>query len=722
MEESKDIKSALKDAIERIERLEQQGSANTVENAVPSAVRPPRPFLPMRRGVVPHTTSLIDTSRRPNIEGNREEAVMQDFRRAFPSLGCGGSRQATTSRRKGKSQQYVFIKPKETWTRDFCLLAEPTEGKTPCTARLLKLKEAGIGKRKVRFDDKNASHGKVRQVLETVYPKLKSQAGAFEMLRADRGGTNCDLNIIPMSPNGYNLQHLKESVGGNTIIYVRPMQSSLSLSKVTTATDDAIRSKCRYCHTEVPLMNMRKHLEECMAGAGASSAEDPIRDVEDSSSDEEVSGKNEDENGESRNGSWKWGYVAKEKAKKDEWKDTLKQMFPEHSTSQISLAVIGISSIEEAVSELLETPSEEASTNKRRKFSSNPSFETLLEEFRKNTVLPEYEDIKIDRDSLWLDVLRFYKKKVNDIGSLKKSLEVSFKNEEGLDGGTLKIEYFNLAWDEIKKRLFVGNMTSLLPIKDSTKIFLFRLAGILLVHTIVQNGPIAVFPKLAKPIILSILGKDTAEIMSQLNKHDIPMCSSTEILLNLIEELDDAKSKAAIDFILENGQRSETYWQVINASHWPSTEPITVNNKNILIQELVYNETVRSRLDVITEFKKGLETLGFFPFISKHEHCFFELLHKKKQPFEPEFFKSLLEVDDPKSHAEKQAFNWFEMFISEGMTRLSKDDGATRIEALLQFATSWCTPEKLGIAEKIKVEFLPDDDEHTLPASIKGKI
>ena len=53
--------------------------------------------------------------------------------------------------------------------------------------------------------------------------------------------------------------------------------------------------------------------------------------------------------------------------------------------------------------------------------------------------------------------------------------------------------------------------------------------------------------------------------------------------------------------------------------------------------------------------------------------------------------------------------------MSEGMTRLSKDDGATRIEALLQFATSWCMPEKLGIAEKIKVEFLPDDDEHTFP-------
>eukprot|EP00795_Rhopilema_esculentum_P010278 gene10278-18975_t len=72
-------------------------------------------------------------------------------------------------------------------------------GKTPCTARLLKLKEAGIGKRSVRFDGKNASHGKARKVPETVFPNLKSQAGAFEMLRAERGGTNCDLSPIPMS-------------------------------------------------------------------------------------------------------------------------------------------------------------------------------------------------------------------------------------------------------------------------------------------------------------------------------------------------------------------------------------------------------------------------------------------------------------------------------------------------------------------------------------------
>ena len=154
------------------------------------------------------------------------------FRRAFPSLSCGGSRPSVPLKRKPKVQSYVFIKPKEIWTHDFCLLADPKESKTPSLARMGALKEAGLEKGRVKFEDKNSSHGKVRQVLETVFPKIKSQSGAFEMLRAERGGISCNLTTIDMSSQGYNLQHLKESVGSSTIIYIRPMQSSLSLTKV----------------------------------------------------------------------------------------------------------------------------------------------------------------------------------------------------------------------------------------------------------------------------------------------------------------------------------------------------------------------------------------------------------------------------------------------------------------------------------------------------------
>ena len=69
--------------------------------------------------------------------------------------------------------------------------------------------------------------------------------------------------------------------------------------------------------------------------------------------------------------------------------------------------------------------------------------------------------MSVSRDALWLDMLRYYKRKVHDTDALAKTFEVSFKDEEGLDGGALKIEFSNLAWDEVKLRLFSGNPPSL---------------------------------------------------------------------------------------------------------------------------------------------------------------------------------------------------------------------------------------------------------------------
>jgi hypothetical protein len=38
-----------------------------------------------------------------------------------------------------------------------------------------------LGRRRIVFPDKKASFDKVKSVLETEYPKLKSQDGAFEL-------------------------------------------------------------------------------------------------------------------------------------------------------------------------------------------------------------------------------------------------------------------------------------------------------------------------------------------------------------------------------------------------------------------------------------------------------------------------------------------------------------------------------------------------------------
>ena len=53
-----------------------------------------------------------------------------------------------------------------------------------------KLKDAGLGRQRVVFDDKNGNFLHLKQTLEQHYPLLKSVNGAFELLRADRGGQN----------------------------------------------------------------------------------------------------------------------------------------------------------------------------------------------------------------------------------------------------------------------------------------------------------------------------------------------------------------------------------------------------------------------------------------------------------------------------------------------------------------------------------------------------
>ena len=105
---------------------------------------------------------------------------------------------------KKAKKSIVVVTPKETWIYDFCLLSDEDATKTPLLTMLKALREAGLGKRKITFDNKRSGHGKFRLILETIYLKLKSHNGAFELFRAERGGTCCNL-LIDMSAQSYTI-------------------------------------------------------------------------------------------------------------------------------------------------------------------------------------------------------------------------------------------------------------------------------------------------------------------------------------------------------------------------------------------------------------------------------------------------------------------------------------------------------------------------------------
>ena len=97
-------------------------------------------------------------------------------------------------------------------------------------------------------------------------------------MRAESGGTSRPLKLILMPSNGYTVPYIKDLVGPNTLIYIRPMKTCLSLEKIPVPiTSHSPQTECPKCFQTIPIIELRKHSFTCSA-----------IEVSDSSGDEEL--------------------------------------------------------------------------------------------------------------------------------------------------------------------------------------------------------------------------------------------------------------------------------------------------------------------------------------------------------------------------------------------------------------------------------------------------
>ena len=98
-------------------------------------------------------------------------------------------------------------------------------------------------------------------------------------------------------------------------------------------------------------------------------------------------------------------------------------------------------------------------------------------------------ELETDRNNIWFQSLKFYKRYLNNCEFMKRKFVIDFDNEEGLDGGAIKIEYFTLLLTEIKTRLFEGGKDdSLFSMKDITKSSLFKIAGMVIAGSLISGN------------------------------------------------------------------------------------------------------------------------------------------------------------------------------------------------------------------------------------------
>ena len=114
-------------------------------------------------------------------------------------------------------------------------------------------------KERIVFKDKQGSFAHIKETLVREFPNLKTPNGAFEFMRADRGGACRPLLPIPMQTVGYTIPFLRDAVGSG-IIYVRPIQYELSLDQditpSTSSSEDAVMTQCINCHKSIPLHSL----------------------------------------------------------------------------------------------------------------------------------------------------------------------------------------------------------------------------------------------------------------------------------------------------------------------------------------------------------------------------------------------------------------------------------------------------------------------------------
>lgn len=146
--------------------------------------------------------------------------------RASGKLKAGNSAYRGPFRQKNKSNIV-------TWTHTWVCLSSVSDDTVPDSTDRITLQLAGLGEKHFPLDT-SATAQEMYDALEFLFPKLK-EAGGFELLRASESGAK-DPEVVCIPDGGYTIDYLK-AVVHNAKLYIRPLQTDLSLEQCSCGSD-----------------------------------------------------------------------------------------------------------------------------------------------------------------------------------------------------------------------------------------------------------------------------------------------------------------------------------------------------------------------------------------------------------------------------------------------------------------------------------------------------
>ena len=168
--------------------------------------------------------------------------------------------------------------------------------------------------------------------------------------------------------------------------------------------------------------------------------------------------------------------------------------------------------------------------------STEVTIESLLKNASEAIDFDRYVDVIVRRDHIWSDGIALYKRGLEDPSILMKDIRVEFRDQEGVDAGALKLDFFESLLNEINTRLFVGEQTRRIPKKDWGLEGVFEVAGAIMAHSLLLGGP--AFGCMCPAIYSYILFGDIERALSDgLSIDDIPLDAGSSSLVLFLQKV-----------------------------------------------------------------------------------------------------------------------------------------------------------------------------------------
>ena len=260
--------------LQAVESLTVPGASRTESLPATNAVQmTSQGTLSSRQGAPRERTA----SSRPQVSAHSTESVLSERNRLFNF----GFRRDAGKRPRKPANQKSKKKKLSMWTHDFVCLASTIASKPPSSLETASLIRAGLGKKQLTLFEADDGCDVHAEILRA-FPKLVD-GGGYELMRVGESGQRA-LHVIPPLPDGYSVTYLKEVVR-QAKVYIRPLQKDLTLDpepfSVSAAVciviymhvctclitffplQDCPSESCTVCGVEVPLPQLRDHLQSC---------------------------------------------------------------------------------------------------------------------------------------------------------------------------------------------------------------------------------------------------------------------------------------------------------------------------------------------------------------------------------------------------------------------------------------------------------------------------